>query len=42
MTKSRTRRFAAVLTEEWRSWFVQALAGAIGDIDQDQWLENAR
>jgi hypothetical protein len=26
------------LTPEWRSWFVQALAGAIGDINQDQWL----
>jgi hypothetical protein len=29
------------LTPEWRSWFVQALAGTIGDIKQDQWLENA-
>jgi hypothetical protein len=30
------------LTPQWRSWFVQALAGAIGDINQNQWLENAR
>jgi hypothetical protein len=26
------------LTGERRSWFVQTLAGAIGDINQDQWL----
>jgi hypothetical protein len=26
------------LTAERRSWFVQAPAGAIGDINQDQWL----